>query len=113
LLYLFLEKIIEKLILHADVILVTSAFFLLCLLYASNRRYPRAVTLLVAGCLSALFYGGLVEWVCGLGGDSFLESRDFNVIEGLVWLKSFISSGGFKYELQHGLTRRETPRGVS
>ena len=21
--------------------------------------------------------------------------------------------GGFKYELQHGLTRRETPRGVS
>ena len=22
-------------------------------------------------------------------------------------------SGGFKYELQHGLTRRETPRGVS
>ena len=23
------------------------------------------------------------------------------------------SDGGFKYEVQHGLTRRETPRGVS
>ncbi len=33
-----------------------------------------------------------MEWVYGLGGDSFLESRDFNVIEGTVWLKSFISS---------------------
>jgi len=62
------------------------------MLYASHRRYAPAVTLLVAGCLSALFYGGLVEWVYGLGGDSFLESRDFNVIEGSVWLKSFISS---------------------
>jgi hypothetical protein len=24
-----------------------------------------------------------------------------------------IKGGGFKYELQHGLTRRETPRGAS
>ena len=24
-----------------------------------------------------------------------------------------ILEGGFKYEVQHGLTRRETPRGVS
>jgi hypothetical protein len=30
-----------------------------------------------------------------------------------VWLKKDFKVGGFKYELQHGLTRRETPRGVS
>ena len=28
-------------------------------------------------------------------------------------LDSVFSLGGFKYEVQHGLTRRETPRGVS
>ncbi len=33
--------------------------------------------------------------------------------ENLEVLRVLQKSGGFKYELQHGLTRRETPRGVS
>ena len=33
---------------------------------------------------------------------------------GQDWRYQDLSSwGGFKYEVQHGLTRRETPRGVS
>jgi glucan phosphoethanolaminetransferase (alkaline phosphatase superfamily) len=88
----FLEKIFEKFISNAEVILVTSGFFFLCWLWACKKRYVRAVTVLLAGCLSALFYGGLVAWVYGLGGDSFLESRDFNTTEAWVWLKTFITS---------------------
>jgi glucan phosphoethanolaminetransferase (alkaline phosphatase superfamily) len=90
--YLFFEKILEKIILHAEVILVTTAFFLLCWLYISRRRYALSLVLIVFGFLSALFYGGLASWVYGLGGDSFLESRDFNIAEASVWIKSFISS---------------------
>jgi glucan phosphoethanolaminetransferase (alkaline phosphatase superfamily) len=90
--HLFFEKFLVHLILNAEVILVTIAFFLLCWFYASHRSYARAVMMFVAGFLSALLYGGLVAWVYGLGGDSFLESRDFNIAEALVWLKSFISS---------------------
>jgi hypothetical protein len=38
--------------------------------------------------------------------------------DAVVWLQKSERAavfiwGGFKYELQHGLTRRETPRGVS
>lgn len=47
---------------------------------------------LVFGCVSALFYGGLLSWAYGLGGDSFLESQDFNINEASVWLKSIIFS---------------------
>jgi glucan phosphoethanolaminetransferase (alkaline phosphatase superfamily) len=92
LLLLFLEKILEKFSANAEVILVTAAFFLLCWLWALNRRYGRAATVFMAGCLSTLLYGGLVAWVYGLGGDSFLESRDFNTIEASVWVKSFVAS---------------------
>lgn len=87
-----LFKIFEKFSANAEVILVTAAFFLLCWLWALNRRYGRAATVFLAGCLSALFYGGLVAWIYGLGGDSFLESRDFNPTEAWVWVKSFVAS---------------------
>lgn len=46
----------------------------------------------MAGCVLALFYGTLLEWVLALGGDSFLELRDFSITEASVWLHLFISS---------------------
>ena len=87
-----IKKIFDTFESNAEVILVTSAFFLLCWLSISNRRHGRAIIVLLAGCLSAMFYGGLVAWIYGLGGDSFLESSDFNAREAWVWLKSFVAS---------------------
>ena len=37
---------------------------------------------------TALTYGGLVNWIYGLGRDSFLEFRDFNTVEALTLLKA-------------------------
>ena len=87
-----LEKILEKSIFHAEVILVTTGFFLLCWLYALQRRYARAVVLFLAGSVLVFFYSGFKSWVYGLGGDSFMESQDFNFTEASFWFKSFISS---------------------
>lgn len=85
-------KVLEKFNANAEVILVTTAFFLLCWIFLFHRRYGRTLLMSVTGLVAALFYGGLVGWIYGLGGDSFLESRDFNLTEGLVWLRSFMAS---------------------
>lgn len=87
-----LQKISEKFSANAEVIFITSAFFLLCWLYALGGRWRRAGLMLGLAGLVALLYGGLLAWFYGLGGDSFLESSDFNWSEAWHWLKSFLSS---------------------
>jgi hypothetical protein len=58
----------------------------------------------------------IAHWVAG---KSSSEKRRFHqaglglLLLGILFAVGAFVFGGFKYELQHGLTRRETPRGVS
>ena len=90
--YLILIKLLEKFNENAEVIGVTSAFFILFWIFMLRKQLGKSLAMLGMGFLAASFYGGLVGWAYGLGGDSFLESSDFAWAEVWVWLKSFAAS---------------------
>jgi glucan phosphoethanolaminetransferase (alkaline phosphatase superfamily) len=92
LIHIFIQKILDKLNENAEVMLVTSAFFMLFWIFGVKGRYKRSLLMLNLAMFSAFFYSGMLAWVQGLGGDSFLESRDFNWGEAIHWLRSFVAS---------------------
>ena len=56
------------------------------------RKYFTALPLPITGILSLGYLGGIVTWISGLRGDSFLETRDFDVHEAFFWINTLISS---------------------
>lgn len=89
---IFIKKMIEVSVSNVDLIVSTSAFLLLCWLFALQKRYGSAITMFIMAFFAVLFYNGMGAWVYGLGGDSFLEASNFNISEACSWIRAFVLS---------------------
>ena len=90
---LLLQKLIQKSIENIAVILIAASFLAFAWHFLFRRKKLFLAGLMVA--LSALvlsFYGGLADWVIGLGGDSFIEASSFDLAEARFWMSSFVAS---------------------
>lgn len=56
-----------------------------------KKRYWKASNFLLMGILCISYLGGVLDWLYGLGGDSFLESRNFNWKEAYFWIITFVN----------------------
>lgn len=89
----FLQKILEKTTENLEVILIAAAFLTFAWHFLlESKRFFCACLMLVYSVLVICIYGGVLDWLRGLGGDSFLESNNFDVNEAFFWLYSFLTS---------------------
>lgn len=88
-----LTKILEKSAANAQIILISSILlaFAWHLLF-SNKKYFAASVMLTLGLFSFCYLDGILAWISGLGGDSFLETNSFDINEAYFWSSTFISS---------------------
>ena len=91
---------------------------MLCLYKLGNFHLefrPDFEAALIAGSMGFVRCGLMIAVIKQAIGNALFERQPVTV--GNLWNFKFdlvhIFHGGFKYEVQHGLTRRETPRGVS
>ncbi|UTH76222.1 sulfatase-like hydrolase/transferase [Chromobacterium sp. IIBBL 290-4] len=86
----WLSKIIGKSIENWTVILFSALLFTFAWHFLlSRKKYVSALLFATLGLLSIGTVNGLIDWLSGLGGDSFLELNAFNWREALFWLATF------------------------
>jgi hypothetical protein len=89
----FLAKIIEKTLANSEIILVSGILIAIALhLLFVRRKYHIALPMLALGIFSLGYLGGILSWISGLGGDSFLETRDVDLKEAYFWISTLLSS---------------------
>lgn len=89
----FLQKILEKSASNAETICISALLLALAWIYIfKKKRAFLGALLLAASVISFGYLGGLLSWLSGLGGDSFLETRHFDLNEAFFWTKTFFSS---------------------
>lgn len=87
-----LEKTIEKSLANSEVIVIGAILIAFAWhFFFLRRKYPVALLTFVAGLFSLSYLGGLLSWLSGLGGDSFLEANGFNIREAYFWGRTFLS----------------------
>lgn len=88
-----LAKILEKTLANAEIVLVSSIIISFAWHFLfRKRRFIVATIVFLAGMFSVGFLGGILSWISGLGGDSFLETNRLNDKETLFWLSTFLST---------------------
>ena len=89
----FLLKVYLALVDNYQIIILASALFSLSAINIQRKsRYFVAFSLSFLAVFSILFYKGIVGWLAGVGGDSFIELNNFDMKEAGFWLESFYSS---------------------
>ena len=86
------QKIIEKTIENAEIIIISALFLTFFWRFFFLRKIITSLLMLGLAIFSIGYLDGILQWIYGLGGDSFLESGDFNVQEAQTWLKTFLFS---------------------
>ncbi|WP_417068865.1 sulfatase-like hydrolase/transferase [Niveibacterium terrae] len=86
-------KLFETVLVNIDAIVAASMLFTIAVVTFKNRT-ALSVFFVVLAVFSLLFLRGIVDWVCGLGGDSYIESFSFDIREAKFWASSFISIMG-------------------
>lgn len=87
-----LTKVLEVTLENSDAILLSSVLFAFFLyLSFKKKKYGFALLALLFGLFAFLFFGGILDWLEGLGGDSFLETQSFNVREAWFWFSTFLA----------------------
>lgn len=88
-----LAKVLEKTFANAEIVLLSSILFAFAWHFLFvKRRYFVATIVFLAGIFSVGYLGGVLSWLSGLGGDSFLETNQFDVNEAFFWLSTFLST---------------------
>jgi len=88
-----LDKIIEKSMANAEIIMISGLLLAFSLHFLfSKRKFVTASVLLVLGLFVLGYLGGILAWIFGLGGDSFLETNNIDFKSAYFWISTFISS---------------------
>jgi hypothetical protein len=69
-------------------ILIGCSFFLLIIC----KNYLKGFLLLAIGIVALLYLHGFVAWFLSLGGDSYVEARNFNIDEANFWIQNFFAA---------------------
>jgi glucan phosphoethanolaminetransferase (alkaline phosphatase superfamily) len=89
----FLTKIIEKTLANSEIVLVSGILIAIALqVLLVRRKYHIAVPMLALAIFLLGYLGGILSWISGMGGDSFLETKNFDLKEAYFWISTFLSS---------------------
>ena len=86
------QKILEKTIENVEIIIISALFLTFFWRFFFLRKIIISLLMLALTIFSIGYLDGILQWIYGLGSDSFLESGDFNFHEAQTWLKTFIFS---------------------
>ena len=86
------QKILEKTIENAEIIIISALFLTFFWRFFFLRKIIISLLMLALTIFSIGYLDGILQWIYGLGSDSFLESSNFNFHEAQTWLKTFIIS---------------------
>jgi len=90
--YAILQKILEKTYENTEIIIISALFLTFFWRLFFSKKKLLSLPMLVLAIFSIGYLDGVLQWIYGLGSDSFLESSDFNVHEAQAWLKTFLFS---------------------
>ena len=89
----FIAKIIEKSLANAEIVSIAAILMAFAWHFLfSRRKYHVALLMLAAGLFALGYLGGILSWLSGLGGDSFLETNSFDIREAYFWGGTFLST---------------------
>lgn len=89
----FISKVIEKSLANAEVVAIAAILLAFAWHFLFLRRkFHFALPMLGLGLFALGYLGGILAWLSGLGGDSFLESSNFEISEAFFWGSTFLSS---------------------
>lgn len=87
----FLQKLTEKSIENISATIVLAIFLRHSFTSIRNKNYLTAAVTLITGAVLGIFSGGIISWLSGIGGDSLVESRNFDRQEAIFWLSTFFT----------------------
>lgn len=86
----YVEKIIDVFQINSHIVLLTAIFISFSIYFICRKKFALSLIHLVFGFLSIFYLNGLINWITGLGGDSFFELNSIDKSELIEFIKSFI-----------------------
>lgn len=86
----YVGKIIDVYQYNSDVVILTSMFISYSIYFMFRNKLIYSFICLLFGFLSIFYLNGLINWVTGLGGDSFFELNSIDKYEFIEFIKSFV-----------------------
>jgi len=86
-----LEKILEASAANLEIILITGILLAFAWHFILSKKLIAASMMLSLGLYVFFCLDGILSWISGLGGDSFLEANIFDINEAYFWITTFIS----------------------
>jgi glucan phosphoethanolaminetransferase (alkaline phosphatase superfamily) len=85
------DVIIRKIIENLQTILIFGSCFALSFSYSIRKKQVISFTYFGLGTLVFFYLNGIISWLSGLGGDSYLEAKYFNEAGYSDWIDAFLS----------------------
>lgn len=86
-----IDVVIRKIIENLHTILIFGSCFALSFSYSIRKKWAISFIYFSVGALVFFYLGGMISWLSGLGGDSYLEAKYFNEAGYSDWIDAFLS----------------------